>query len=225
MTEITEKIKVAIVDDEQLIIEGLRMILETEPLLKVTNTAKNGQDLFQLILDNKFEAEIILLDISMPVMDGIETLLKINELKLPYKIIILSSHYNDGMIIRFLDEGASAFLAKNEKADELINTILNVYKKGFHINEYIMNLIRSRRLMGKTKILHEELSQREREVLVLICEELTNKEIADKLYLSQRTVEGHRNRILEKTNCKNTAGLVIYAIEHKIFDVNISKYQ
>jgi DNA-binding NarL/FixJ family response regulator len=218
------KINVAIVDDEQLIIQGLKMLLEHDAEIQVTNIAYNGVQLFEQIQENRFEADIILLDISMPVMDGIDTLLKINELKLPYKVIILSSHYNDGMIVRFLDEGVSGFLAKNEHPDDVIHTIKNVHSKGFHINEYIMNLIRNRRLMAKNKKYNENLSEREIEVLKLICEEYTNKEIADKLFISQRTVEGHRNRILEKIDSKNTAGMVVYAIEHNLFNVKVSKY-
>jgi DNA-binding NarL/FixJ family response regulator len=216
------KIKVAIVDDEKLIIEGLKMLLEQDPEITVSNTANNGQDLFDQMKNIDFNADIILLDISMPVMDGIETMLLLNEMKLPYKVIILSSYYNDGMIIRFLDEGASAFLAKSENPDNVIDTIKNVYNKGFHINDHIMQIIRNRRLLAKTKELQEDLSEREKEVLKLICNEYTNKEIAEKLYISQRTVEGHRNRILEKIDCKNTAGMVIYAIEHKIIDITIN---
>jgi DNA-binding NarL/FixJ family response regulator len=219
------KIKVAIVDDEQLIIQGLKMLLEHDENICVTNTASNGVDLFDQVQTGTFTADIILLDISMPVMDGIDTLLKINELKLPYKVIILSSHYNDGMIIRFLDEGVCGFLAKNENPDEVINTIKQVDSKGFHINDYILQLIRNRRLMAKQKNYQENLSERETEILKLICQENTNKEIAEKLFISQRTVEGHRNRILEKLDVKNTVGLVIYAIEHKIVDINTTKYQ
>jgi DNA-binding NarL/FixJ family response regulator len=218
------KIKVAIVDDEKLIVEGLKMLLEHDDMIVVTNTAYNGVDLFQQIQSGQFIADIILLDISMPIMDGIDTLLKINELKLPYNIIMLTSYYNDGMIIRFLDEGASAFLAKNETPEEVIFTIKNVAQKGFHINDHIMQLIRNRRLFAKTHKMQEELSEREKEILRLICNEHTNKEIADMLYISQRTVEGHRNRILEKIDCKNTAGIVIYAIEHKIIDIKGTKY-
>jgi DNA-binding NarL/FixJ family response regulator len=218
------KIKLAIVDDEKLIVEGLKMILEHDPELEITNTAHNGIDLFQQIKEGTFQAEIILLDISMPFMDGIETLLKLNELKLPYKVIILTSYYNDGMIIRFLDEGASAFLAKNEAPEAVVSTIKSVAAKGFHINDYIVELIRNRRLKAKTTKMHEDLSEREKEIVRLICEEYTNKEIAEQLYISQRTVEGHRNRILEKIDCKNTAGMVIYAMEHNIIEVKTSKY-
>lgn len=219
------KIKIALVDDEKLIVEGLKMILEQDDAIQVTNTAHNGIELFEQIRDGSFEAEIIVLDLSMPLMDGIDTLLKLNELKLPYKVIILTSYYNDGMIIRFLDEGAAGFLAKNEAPEEVLKTIKNVSEKGFHINDYIVELIRNRRLKSKVNKMNEALSEREKEIVKLICQELTNKEIADSLFISQRTVEGHRNRILEKIDCKNTAGLVIYAIEHNLIDVNQTRYK
>ena len=178
----------------------------------------------ELIKSDKFEAEVIMLDLSMPVLDGIDTLLALNEMKHPAKVIILSSHYNDSIIVKLLDEGAAGFLAKNEDPDEVIKTIKKVAKKGFYINDYILQLIRNRRLLAGRKKLHADLSKREVEILKLICEENTNKEIAEKLFISPRTVEGHRNRILDKTNSKNTVGLVIFAIEHKLIDVNISRF-
>ncbi len=218
------KYKVAIVDDEVLFIEGMKLILGQDENLEITNTAQNGAELLELIKSDQFEAEVIMLDLSMPVLDGIDTLLALNEMKHPAKVIILSSHYNDSIIVKLLDEGAAGFLAKNEHPDEVIKTIKKVAKKGFYINDYILQLIRNRRLLASRKKLHADLSKREVEILKLICEENTNKEIAEKLFISPRTVEGHRNRILDKTNSKNTVGLVIFAIEHKLIDVNISRF-
>jgi DNA-binding NarL/FixJ family response regulator len=219
-----QKIKVAIADDEFLFIEGLKMILEQDAELQVVFTSTNGKDVIDRLAVDGQVTNIILLDLEMPVKDGVDTLLEIIEKEYPVKVIILSSHYNDGMIIKLLDEGAAGFLAKNENPDVVIQTIKEVYKKGFHINHYILQLIRNRKIFTKKKIVGSELSKREIEILKLICEEYTNKEIADRLKLSARTVEGHRQNILEKTQCKNTVGLVIYAIEHQLIDVHISKY-
>ena len=218
------KYKVALVDDEKLLRQGMKMILEQGGKITVTNEAENGQELLDQIDSNTFEADIILLDLSMPVMDGIDTLMEMNKRALNYNIIILTSHYNDSIILKLLDEGAAGFLAKNEDPNEVINTVIQVGEKGFHINDDILQLIRKRRLLSAQKKLKLELTPREIEIIGLICEEYTNKEIAEKLYISPRTVEGHRNRILEKTQCKNIAGVVIYAIEHNLYDVNISKY-
>lgn len=218
-------IKLIIAEDENLFIQGLRMIFSQNPDIKIIETANNGRELIDIIVKDKLEPDIILLDLSMPVLDGIDTLLELNQMNLSAKVIILSSHYNDSIIIKLLDEGVSAFLAKNEHPDEVIKAIVEVHKKGFYINDYIMQLIRNRRLLAKKKQLHTELSNRELEILKLICQEFTTKEIAEKLYISPRTVEGHRNRILEKTHAKNTVGIVLYAIEHKILELNINKYQ
>ncbi len=219
------KVKVCIVDDEKLFIQGMRMILELDESIEVVMTACNGKDLFNKLNTAPTEIDVMLLDLEMPEMDGVDTLIQIVKHNLKIKIIVLTSHYNDSMIIRLLDEGASGFLAKNENPDEVIETIKKVHQKGLHINTHIMQLIRNRRLMANRKIKVGELTQRETDVLKLICMEYTNKEIGEQLFISARTVEGYRQSILEKTNCKNTAGIVIYAIEHHLIDVNISKYQ
>lgn len=218
------KLRVAIVDDEKLFIKGMHMILEHDPDIKVVFTAQNGAIFLEEIQNGQLEVDVVLLDLSMPVLDGIDTLLKVSQIPHRFKIIILTSHYNNGMIIKLLDEGASAFLAKNENPDIVIETIKKVHENGFYVNNNILQLLRNRRLIGKRKPIKVELTQREIEVLLLICKEYTNKEIADKIYISSRTVEGHRKSILEKTGCKNTAGMVIYAIEHQLLDVNVSKY-
>ncbi len=218
------KIKIAIVDDELLFIAGIKAILDREENFDVSFTAQNGAELLVALDKPDFDIDIILLDLSMPKLDGIDTLRLLGKKKISQKIIILTSHYNDSIIIKLLDEGASGFLAKNESPVEVIKTIKMVYSKGFHINDYIMQLVRNRRLYASKKQVKEELSIREIEVLKLICDELSTKEIADKLFISTRTVEGHRNKILEKTFSKNAAGLVIYAIEHGYIDVHFSKY-
>lgn len=218
------KLKVAIVDDEQLMIKGIRMLLEQEDQIEVTCEASNGQELLDLI-GIGLDADIILLDLSMPILDGVDTLAELNKMDAEYKVIILSSHYNDSLIIKLLDEGVAGFLAKNADPEEVVETILKVGEKGFHINDHILQLIRQRRLLAKNKHKTSSLSSREVEIINLLCSEFTTKEIADKLFISPRTVEGHRNKILEKTGKKNIAGVVVYAIEHNLFSVKISKYR
>jgi len=218
------KIRIAIADDQLLFIQGLKMILEQDPTLEVSFFAQNGKVFLEKLMAQPDMADIVLLDLEMPVMDGVKVLMEIIANNYPIKVIILTSHYNDGMIIKLLDEGAAGFLAKNEDPDVVIETIRQVHQKSFYINNYILQLIRNRRLFAKKRTTQQDLTKRESEILTLICEEKTNKEIADMLYLSARTVEGHRQNILEKTGCKNTVGLVIYAIEHHIIDINISRY-
>ena len=218
------KIRVGIVDDERLFIQGMKMILEQDEDLTVSFEAENGLELLEKLAEDENLADVVLLDLAMPLLDGVDTLLKIISLSIPIKVIILTSHYNDSMIVKLLDEGASGFLAKNEHPDIVIQTIKGVHRKGFFINDHIMQLIRDRRLLAKRKLVDIDLTHREIEILKLICKEYTNKEIADSLKISSRTVEGHRKSILEKIDCKNTAGMVIYAIEHKLYDVHISPF-
>jgi len=218
------KIRLGIVDDERLFIQGMKMILEQDDDITVSFEAENGLELLERLSEDEDIPDVVLLDLAMPLLDGVDTLLKIISLPIPIKVIILTSHYNDSLIVKLLDEGAAGFLAKNEHPDIVIQTIKGVHRKGFFINDHIMQLIRDRRLLAKRKLVEIDLSQREIEILKLICIEYTNKEIGDKLKISSRTVEGHRKSILEKIHCKNTAGMVIYAIEHKLFEVNISPY-
>ncbi len=219
-----DKIKIGIVDDEKLFIKGMQMIINSEADLMVNYHSENGSRFLDDVGAGKVDVDIILLDLSMPVLDGVDVLLKTGTMDLPFKMIVLTSHYNDSIILKLLDEGAAGFLAKNEDPATVLATIRNVSQRGFYINDYILNLIRNRRLLSRKKPIQSELTPREIEVLKLICAEFTNKEIAEKLFISARTVEGHRKSILEKTDCKSTAGLVIYAIEHKIISVNVSKF-
>ena len=219
-----DKFKVAIVDDEKLFIQGLKLIIEQESNLSVVFTAINGEILLEKLNSPTCVPDVILLDLSMPRLDGVDTLLEINKKYPGNKVIILSSHYNDSIIIKLLEEGASGFLAKNDDPVELVNTIKQVIEKGFHINEHILQLVRNRRLISKRNVSQIPLSGRELEVIELICNEYTTKEIAEYLKISPRTVDGHRNRILEKTGCKNLAGIVVYAIKHNLYKVHISKY-
>ncbi|MCB0651628.1 MAG: response regulator transcription factor [Saprospiraceae bacterium] len=219
-----KKYKIAITDDEALFRKGMEMILSDCDECEVVFEAENGQELLNQLETTEKAPDVILLDLQMPVMDGVDTLKALQGKYSELRVIVLTSHYNASMILRLVEEGASAFLPKNVDPDELIRTIQNVVDKGFHYNSYIVQLLRERMLFGKprTLVLVEELTKREKEILLLICDQYTNKEIADKLFISSRTVEGHRNKMLEKTQSKNTVGLIIYAIEHGLVSVKVS---
>lgn len=219
------KYKIAIVDDEDLMIKGLKMLLEQDEQIEVVHELHNGQELIDLVNADKMYADIVMLDLSMPVLDGIDTLQELNKLQSEHRVIILSSHYNDSLIMRLLDEGVSGFLPKNANPDELTKTILQVGEKGFYINDHILQIIRQRRFLAKKKLMQSTLTSREEEVIKYLCAEYTTKEIAKELFISPRTVDGHRNKILEKTGSKNIAGIVVYAIEHNLYNVKNTKYQ
>jgi len=193
------KYKIAIVDDEDLMIKGLKMLLEQDEQIEVVHELHNGQELIDLVNADKMYADIVMLDLSMPVLDGIDTLQELNKLQSEHRVIILSSHYNDSLIMRLLDEGVSGFLPKNANPDELTKTILQVGEKGFYINDHILQIIRQRRFLAKKKLMQSTLTSREEEVIKYLCAEYTTKEIAKELFISPRTVDGHRNKILEKT--------------------------
>ncbi|MBP9198330.1 MAG: response regulator transcription factor, partial [Saprospiraceae bacterium] len=165
------KIRIAIADDQLLFIQGLKMILEQDPTLEVSFFAQNGKVFLEKLMAQPDMADIVLLDLEMPVMDGVKVLMEIIANNYPIKVIILTSHYNDGMIIKLLDEGAAGFLAKNEDPDVVIETIRQVHQKSFYINNYILQLIRNRRLFAKKRTTQQELTKRESEILTLICEE------------------------------------------------------
>ena len=220
-----DNIKVAIADDANLFANGLKLILELDEKIEVELIASNGQELIQYLNVDSVSIDIIILDLEMPIKDGVDTLREIISRNLPVKVIILTSHFNDSMILKLLDEGAVGFLAKNEKPEIVIEAIKMIHQRGVYFGSYILQLLRNRRLLTSRNKMELSLTKREIEILKLVCEEYTNLEIAEKLFISKRTVDGHRQNILTKTGCKNTVGLVIYAIKHNIIEFNFSKYQ
>lgn len=220
----SEKHKVAIVDDELLIRKSLGMLIDLHAEIEVCLYAANGAELLSLLENADQERpKVILCDLEMDVMDGVETTRKVLENYPELQVIILSSHYESSLIVKMVELGASAFLPKNESAEEVYKTILNVVKNGFHYNDHVVKLIRDNlKYGGLTGSSHRvELTKREEEILTLICEQKTNKEIGDTLYISPRTVEGHRRNIIEKTDSKNLAGLIIFAIENGYHQVSV----
>jgi DNA-binding NarL/FixJ family response regulator len=164
------------------------------------------------------------MDLKMPLVNGVEATKKIHK-KFPFvKIIALTSYDSKPFIINMIQEGASSYLVKNASPFEMINTIKEVADKGFYYNESIMNIIQNDEVFGNRKVKssfdEDYLTIREKEILELICFQLSTNEIAEKLFISPRTVEGHRNNLLLKTESKNIAGLVVYAIQNKIVSIN-----
>ena len=217
--------KIVLTDDEALFRKGLSRILSDCDGCEILFEAENGLDLLAKLKVATELPQLILLDMQMPEMDGVDTLKALQKAYPDIKVIILTSHYNATLIVKMIELGASSFMAKNTDPDEVLATIKNVIDKGFHYNDFTVQLLRERMLVGKpkSKIILDELTKREKEILLLICDQHTNKEIANKLYISPRTVDGHRNKMLEKTLSKNTVGLIIYAIENGIFSLKMSQ--
>jgi DNA-binding NarL/FixJ family response regulator len=222
-------IKIALVDDEQLFVEGLSFLLGNEDFIEVICAANEGQSFLNNLVDlpaNNFP-DLALIDIEMNPMDGFELAEKLKQVYPDLHIIVLSSHYKHAMLGQMIKIGVSAFLPKNASRELLIEAITKVYHTGVYFSpkDYeMLSLFTKSHSKNRYFSPSDELSDREKEVLVCICDEKTNTEIAEKLYLSKRTVESHRQNLLFKTKVKNTAGLVIYAICHKIYIPSSAHY-
>jgi DNA-binding NarL/FixJ family response regulator len=214
-------INLAIADDHKIFREGLKATLEDCTDLNLIFEAGNGIELVkQLAVQSP---DVVLMDIKMPEMDGMQATAFIHENFSHVKVLALSMYNEDKYILNMMKAGASGYLLKNAEPQEIVDAIFTVYKKGFYFNEHL-SITLIKQLMEKSTSNFKgkeetELNEREIEVLKLICQEKQNTEIADKLFLSVRTVEGYRTKLFEKTGSKNIVGLVIYAIKKGIIDV------
>jgi DNA-binding NarL/FixJ family response regulator len=214
-------INLAIADDHKIFREGLKATLEDCTDLNLIFEAGNGIELVKQLAVKS--PDVVLMDIKMPEMDGMQATAYIHENFSHVKVLALSMYNEDKYILNMMKAGASGYLLKNAEPQEIVDAIFTVYKKGFYFNEHL-SITLIKQLMEKhthnSKGKEEtELNEREIEVLKLICQEKQNSEIADKLFLSVRTVEGYRTKLFEKTGSKNIVGLVIYAIKKGIIDV------
>ncbi len=218
------KISIAIADDQKLFRKGMIALLESFDQLTVLFEAENGRDLINKCEEIEVKPAIILLDLAMPEMNGLDALKIIKEKYSSIKIIILSSHEVESFILATIQAGANGYLAKNAEPEEVEKAIMEVYKNDFYFTLPMLEIMR-KGLIKKNHVisLNDEdlLTQREKEILQLICKQMSSQEIADKLFLSSRTVEGHRNNLLLKTNSRNTAGLVLYALKHQLLEIDI----
>lgn len=212
-------IKIVLADDEALFRKGIAFILEKQKNIDVLFEASNGQELIMFLSEQITLPDIVIVDLKMPVLNGVETTKILRSTYPDIKIIALTSYHTKSFIANMIDVGAVSYLVKNTTPQELITTINEVYKTGFYYNEHVLQIIHECIVGGKKKSKSrfddEQLTNREVEVLKLICKQYSGVEIAEKLFLSSRTVEGHRNNLLRKTECKNMIGLIIYAIQNE----------
>lgn len=207
-----KKISVYIVDDHSLFREGLKMLLSNLDYIGNIFEAENGQQFIDNILVNK--VDIAMLDIEMPVMNGIEAAHKAKEIFPGIKIIALSMYSDENYYLSMIEAGACGFLLKNSNFQEVEKAIVDVYNDKSYISIEILDKILKQPVKTNVNASNDDLSDREKEILLLICKGLTNNEIADRLNLSKRTVDKHRENLLLKTQSKNTANLVVYAIKN-----------
>ena len=219
-----KKINIVIADDEQLFRSGIRFLLEREANFNVIFEAENGKELVGFITNTEIFPDVILMDLKMPEMNGIEATKIIHKTHPDIKIIALTSYGGKSFITNMIDVGASSYLLKNTSPKMVIHTVNEVYEKGFYYDEKVLKIIHENIISSSGKRIKSDLdkkllSKREIDVLELICEQYTTSEIAEKLFISPRTVEGHRNNLLLKTQSKNVAGLVIYGIQKKLIEI------
>jgi len=206
-------IRVLLVDDHQLILDGLKSLLKNTDNLVVAGEANNGREALRLL--DILNVDVVLMDIDMPVMNGIDALKEIKRIKSQTKVIILSMHNESGMIRNLLGLGADGYLLKSTSQDELIRAITKVAQgeKYFSADVTLSLLNPSPSSSPNSKPQSEILTIREEEILKLIAEGFSNKEIGEKLFISHRTVDTHRTNLMKKLNASNIAGLISYAIK------------
>lgn len=218
-------INIAIAEDQVLFRKGIISLLKTFIDVNVCIEAENGEELLSKLAASSDEIHVCLIDLNMPVLNGIETLKQTRKLHPTIKNIILTIHEEEKYIQKLIEEGANAYLAKNTDPDELIKALHAVINQDYYFNEASIRAMHNN-LQGKknnsTHSANIDLTRREKEVLTLICREYTSSEIAEKLFISDSTVNGHRNNLLLKIGCKNTAGLVLFAIKNDLFDYRLS---
>ena len=219
------KIKIILVDDEILFRKGISFLLEREKNLEIIFEASNGDELISYLKSNNNHPDIIMMDLKMPLINGIEATKIIRKDFPEIKIIALTSYDSKSFIANMIDVGAVSYLIKNATPQDLLTTINEVALKGFYYTDYMMEIIKGEVLSNKkvkSSFDSESLTKREIEVLKLICFQKSTTEIAEQLFISPRTVEGHRNNLLLKTESRNIAGLVVYAVQNDIILGTIS---
>ncbi|MGH2647450.1 MAG: response regulator [Ginsengibacter sp.] len=205
-------IRLFIVDDHPLVIEGIHSLLKNEKDIEWAGQAMNAQSCLGFFVNNT--ADIVLMDISMPGMDGVELCAVMKE-KYPGVFILGLSTFNQGLYIKkMIEKGASGYILKNTSKEELVKAIHVVYEGEIFFNGEVGQALKEYQKSSKADL--PILTPREKEVLELIAEGYTNPQIAEKIFLSPFTVDSHRKNLLAKLNVKNTAMLIRFAVEHKL---------
>lgn len=213
-------IRIALADDHSLFRKGMHRIIDDANGLEVLFDVADGEELMQRLQDE--QPDVILMDLNMPGLNGIDATAQIHKLYPGVKILILSIYNEERFIVRMIEQGADGYLFKNAEIEEVEKAIRDVVYNGFYFNEQMMKALRKAPAVKGAKLsfsLAVNLTQRELDVLELICKEFTAAEIAEQLYISVRTVDGHRQNLLDKTGARNTAGLVVYAVKNKLIDL------
>jgi DNA-binding NarL/FixJ family response regulator len=219
-----DKIKMIIADDEQLFRSGISFLLQREENIEILFEASNGQQVIDYLKSSENYPDIILMDLKMPELNGVEATKIIQKYFPEIKVIALSSYNSNSFIINMIQVGASSYLVKSSTPEEMIFTVKEVADKGFYYNDFVLQVIQENIEFNGTKSKStfdsDYLTMREKEILLLICKQLNTVEISEKTHISTRTVEGHRNNLMVKTGSKNVAGLAVYALQNGLVDMS-----
>ncbi|CAN5263472.1 response regulator transcription factor [soil metagenome] len=207
--------KIIIVDDHSLFGQSLKGLVNSFQKFKVLEVLKNGQELVEYLSANKIKPDIILLDIRMPVMDGIETMAWINQNLPEQKVLALTMEHDEETIIKMIKSGCRGYLLKDIDPDEFLFSLECVIESGYYINEESSVALSC---TPKDTILGQ-VSHRELEFLNLACSELTYKEVAGEMNLSPKTIDGYRESLFQKLQVKSRVGLVLFAVKNKLVEI------
>jgi DNA-binding NarL/FixJ family response regulator len=208
------KIRIGLVDDHQLFLKSLSLMVNTFSDFEVTVEALNGQDLQDKLKQKNEVPEIMLIDVNMPVMDGIATAAWLHERYPLMHLVALSMNDKDQTIIKMIKGGCCAYLLKDTHPNELEKALVEIYGKGYY-NGDISN-INFRRLLKADQQKSMDLTAKERHFLQLVCSELTYKQIADQMHLGVRTIDGYREALFEKLHVQSRVGLCLEALRREL---------
>ncbi len=213
-------IRIVIADDHEIFRDGLALMLSKQTDVILQGQAENGFELIELVEEK--QPDVILTDIKMPRMDGIEATKQLLKKNPEQKIIALSMFDEENLIVEMLEAGAKGYLLKNADKKEILEAIEQVYEGNTfycrHTSAKLAKMIVKSSFNPYKKTEKITFSDREKDIIKYTCQQLTSQQIGEKLFLSKRTVEGYRTKLLEKMNVKNTAGVVIYALKHVLIE-------
>jgi DNA-binding NarL/FixJ family response regulator len=209
-------LNVILAEDHNIVRNGIRMLLQADKSINICGEAVNGREVLELIAENQ-EVDIVLADINMPELDGISLIGELKAIQANVRVVMLSMHDNEKYVAEAFVEGASGYLLKNVSADELLFALKYVHAGGRYLCAELAIVMLDKVIKNGHSSLNParpeiDFSMREIEVLHLIAEGLTNSEMSDKLFISKRTIEGHRQSLIDKTGSKNTAALIRFAV-------------
>jgi DNA-binding NarL/FixJ family response regulator len=217
-----QAIQIGLVEDQLLFRQGIKAILNSSPEFNVIFESADGHSVVQKLRQLSTSPDVLLVDISLPPLgtqaySGADLTLALHTAYPGIKVIILSVHDDESFIADLIEMGAHGYLVKDCDPQEMFEAIVAVHTRGSYINDRTLKALLQHRNRSRPKPKQViDITRREKEILQLVCQQYTTEEIAEKLFISMKTVNGHRNNLLQKTGSRNVTGLVLYAIKHNI---------